>query len=89
MWREVLTTADDSILVNLDLFWYTKGDNFLAHSHTQARKVVTDSFGPLEINVLERSEFTSFTHVQLHVHEFATHCCVDAVLGNNDATLEI
>ena len=85
----MLSTADDSIVVHVNLFGNTKGDDLFPYSHTQAREVVTFAFGPLDVEVPKRWILTSLADIQLDIHQLAANGCIDAVRGDDDAALEI
>ena len=59
----MLASSDNSIVVNLNFFGNTKGDDLFADSHTQAREVIAFAFRPLEVDVLEGCVLASLANV--------------------------
>ena len=64
---QVLAAADDAIFVYVNFFGNTESDDLFTHANTEAREVIALTIGPLEVDVFERSELTSFSDIQLDI----------------------
>ncbi len=81
-------TSDDAIQVDLDLIGCSKGHHFVANPHPQSREVIDGAVGPLEVDRLETGVILRLMHVSLESRHLATQRAVDAVLRDQDTTLE-
>jgi hypothetical protein len=84
MWCEVRPSADDPVHVDLDFLWSTEGDDLGTNLHLEPREVVSSSFRPLEIDVLERRILTGGAEILLHRCERTSNGSIDPVLGEQD-----
>lgn len=85
----MLAAADDSVFVNFYFVGDTERHDFIAYANTEAWEVVALAFAPLEVDVLEGLKFSSLTYIQLDIHEPTTNGAIDAVLRDDDSSLEI
>ena len=85
VWRQMRSTTDDAVVVDLDLLRATEGDDLRAHLHFEPREVLAGAFGPLEVDVLELGEFACRADVFLDRLQGSADGAVDAVGGNEDA----
>jgi len=75
-------------LVNNYFFGNTKGDNFISHPYSEARKVVAYAVRPFPVDVVKAGIFASCSSVALDRFKFSTNGSVDSILGNDDATFK-
>lgn len=88
-WFEVYAATDDAVFIDVDLVGNTEGDNLVAHANGEAGELVALALGPLEVDVFKGGVTLSNTQVGLDGCKRATNSAVDAVLRDDDATLEV
>lgn len=80
--REVDASADNAIFINDYFFGDSKGHDLVARSYLQTWKLISVSFGPFVLHVLEGSEILHDPDVSLDLVERSTHRAVDTVFRN-------
>jgi hypothetical protein len=84
----VFAAANDSISVNLNFVGNAKGDNFVADANDKPWEIFDIAVGPFEIDVFECAVFTSGTHIFFDCSKRSTHCAVDAMARDDDASFK-
>lgn len=80
--------ANDSISVNLNFVGNAKGDNFVADANDETWEIFNIAVGPFEIDVFECAVFTSGTHIFFDCSKRPTHCAVNAMARDDDASFK-
>ena len=85
---EVWPTIDYTRLINVEILRRAEGNQLVAHADRETWKIIAGAFGPFEVGVLEARPLSRGADVLLHRAEWSANGSVDAVLGDNDSTLE-
>ena len=84
----MFAAANDSISVNLNFVGNTKGNYFIADANDKPWEIFDIAVGPFEIDVFECAVFTSGTHIFFDCSKRSTHCAVDAMARDDDASFK-
>ena len=81
----MLSASDDAIGSKNDLVGHAESDDLIAYTNGQAGKVISDTIGPLEVDVVEGRKLPRDAPVFLDCIDGAADCSVDPILRENDA----
>ena len=60
---EMNTATNDTMFIDHNLIWNSKGDDLGSNFYLQVWKIVESAVGPFEFHVLERGIFASDTNI--------------------------
>jgi len=90
LWLEVLTTTDDTVLVDFEfIVAILEPDEFAAVLHAHTREIFTRSIAPLEYDILETRQLFSLFDVLLQVSHFTAHGAVESMARDQYATTQV
>lgn len=85
---EMLAATDYSVRTKNNLVGNAKGDYFVTHPHRQPREIVSDTFRPFVIDVIEGRKLTGDSSIFLDQIHWSADRAINSILGKDDATFQ-